>query len=256
MKKFIMMKWIAILLLPITFLASCKKETDILFEQNFTGIYFVSDSINYSFSVTPLDVQDYLLNVPVQIMGSPEGVDRIFGAEVVADKTTAVAGVHYQIAGDLQIPKDSIRGSIPVIINRNSLGTSDFMIRFKLVEKNAFTPVNESFKEISVVFNNRVERPKWKDFRGNPAWPTSYLGQWNPLTYVKFIELFRALENKAPEAYTAMVSLYGKDLENVPSGWPFDYMNTMIKYVTIPLYQYFVEQHPNLGVIIPRPAGY
>src|SRR5690606_2970752 len=134
-------------------------------------------------------------------------------------------------------------------------GTSDFMIRFKLVEKNAFTPVNESFKEMSVVFNNRVERPKWKDWRGNPAWPTNYLGQWDPLTYIKFIELFRALENKAPEAYSAMVSLYGKDLENVPSGWPFDYMNTMIKYVTIPLYQYFVEQHPDLGVIIPRPAG-
>ena len=251
-----MMKWIATLLLPIAFLASCKKEKDVIFEQSFIGIYFVSDSINYSFSVTPLDVQTYLLKVPVQIMGSPAATDRIFGTEKVADKTTAVEGVHYQISGDLVIPKESILGHIPVMINRSSLGTDDFMIRFKLIEKNGFTPANESLKEISVVFNNRVERPKWKDFRGNPTWPTTYLGQWNPLTYIKFIELFRAMEHKAPETYSAMVGLYGKDLENVTFGWPYDYMNTMIKYVTIPLYQYFVEQHPELGVTIPRPTGY
>lgn len=245
-----------ILLLAVLFFASCKKDDPVVFDQDFTGIYFQTDSINYSFSVTPLEEQTYLLKVPVQIMGSPKPADRVFAADIIAEKTTAVAGVHYQIEGNLNLPKDSINGYIPVLINRSSLQDKDFRIHFKLTQQNGFSPVNEQFKEAIVVFNNRVEPPQWKDWAGRPTWPTTYLGQWNPLTYVKFIELFRALEDKVPETYTAMVKLYGQDLKNVTSGWPFDYQNTMTKYVLIPLYQYFVEQHPELGVTIPRPRGY
>jgi len=249
-------KFLLVLILPLTIFSSCKKETPETFDKAFTGIYFETDSINYSFSVTPLDVQQYLLKVPVKIMGAPANSDRVFGAEVIADKTTATTGVQYKISGDLIIPKDSIKGFIPVLIERNSLADKDFKVYFKLVEKNSFTPVTENLKEAIIVFNNRVEPPTWKDWQGKPTWPSSYLGKWNPITYVKFIELFRALEQKAPETYKAMVSRYGPDLVNVDFGWPFDYQNTMNKYVLIPMYQYFVEQHPELGVTIPRPTGY
>jgi hypothetical protein len=255
MKKNII-KLIAILLLPAAFLASCKKDVADTFDQRFTGIYFEADSINYSFSVTPLEVNKFLLKVPVRIMGVPTASDRVFGAEIITDKTTAVEGTQYTIDGNLAISKDSIRGYIPVLINRGSLGNNDYSIRFKLVEKNGFTPVNKPLQEVIVVFNNRVEPPKWKDWQGKPTWPNSYLGVWNPLTYVKFIELFRALEQKAPETYKTMVSLYGPDLEHVDFGWPYDYQNTMNKYVLIPLYKYFMEENPGLGVKIPRPSGY
>ncbi|MBK7097726.1 MAG: DUF4843 domain-containing protein [Sphingobacteriales bacterium] len=60
------------------------------FDQRFTGIYFEADSINYSFSVTPLEVNKFLLKVPVRIMGVPTASDRVFGAEIITDKTTAV----------------------------------------------------------------------------------------------------------------------------------------------------------------------
>lgn len=245
-----------VLLVPIALLSSCKKDQPQTFDKNFTGIYFVEDSINYSFSVTPLDVHEYLLKVPVQIMGAPASKDRVFVAEVVSDRTTANPGVQYTIDGDMVVPKDSIRGFIPVMIHRETLGTNDFSIHFRLKEENGFTPVNEKFKEVIVVFNNRVEPPKWLDWQGKPTWPSYYLGAWNPLTYIKFIEYFRALEQKVPETYAAMVALYGPDLEHVDFGWPYDYQNTMTKYVLIPLYQYFVEQHPELGVVIPRPSGY
>lgn len=244
------------LLLPAAIFSSCRKEKAEAFDKSFTGIYFETDSINYSFGVTPLDIEQYLLKVPVRIMGAPASSDRVFDAEVVAEKTTATQGVQYSIDGDLVIPKDSISGFIPVLIQRNSLADSNYKVYFKLIEKNGFTPVTESQKEAVIVFNNRVEPPTWKDWQGKPTWPSFYLGNWNPITYVKFIELFRALEQKAPETYKAMVTRYGPDLANVDFGWPYDYQNTMNKYVLIPLYQYFMEQHPEMGIKIPRPSGY
>lgn len=256
MKKSIFIQSIIGSFLLLLMLASCKKESLVSFDKNFTGIYFETDSINYSFSVTPIEVTNYLLKVPVEIMGAPVSEDRVFKADVIADKSTAVAGTHYTISGDMVIPKDSINGFIPVLINRNSLGTADFTVHFKLVAQNGFEPVNKPNTEIKVVFNNRVEPPTWKDWQGKPTWPDFKLGNWNPLTYIKFIELFRALEQKAPETYEAMVTQFGKDLANVDYGWPWDYDNTMTKYILIPMYQYFVEQNPSLGVTIPRPSGY
>lgn len=63
------------------------------------------------------------------------------------------------------------------------------------------------------------------------------------------------MKTKAPQTYDDMVKQFGEDLENGPE-WPFDYDYSLTKYVLIPLYQYFMEQHPDLGVTIPRPAGY
>jgi len=237
------------------FFNSCKKGEDKIFDKNFTGIYFQQDSVYYSFGVTPLDVQTHNLQVPVTIMGSPADADRTFSAEIITDKTTAVAGEHYSLTNAFVVKKDSINSYITIRINRAKLGTSDFKICFRLVERNGFVPVNEALKTAVVFFNNKVEKPTWKDFSGkNAYWPTQ-LGVWNPITYIKFIELFRAMEQKAPETYAVMVKNYSQDLANM-RGWPYDYDNSMIKYTLIPLYQYFVEQHPELGVVVPRPRGY
>ncbi|AFD06098.1 hypothetical protein Solca_0988 [Solitalea canadensis DSM 3403] len=256
MKKTLLLKITLAALAGGILFNSCEKEEQELFDKDFVGIYFHMDSIYYSFGVTPLDIQSYDLKVPVSIMGKPQHVDRIFSAEVIADKTTAAAGEHYSLTNEFVVKKDSIYGYITMRINRVRLGTNDYKVCFKLLEKNGFVPVNEPYKTAVVHFNNRVEKPNWKDWNNKPTWPTNQLGNWNPLTYIKFIELFRAMEQKAPETYAVMVKLYGKDLEHVTYGWPWDYNQTMIKYTLIPLYQYFVEQHPELGVVIPRPSGY
>lgn len=256
MKNTLLIKFILpVFAVGMLFFNSCKKGGDMIFDKNFTGIYFQQDSVYYSFGVTPLDVQSYDLKVPVKIMGAPAAVDRTFSAEIVVDKTNAVAGEQYSLTNAFVLKKDSINGYISIRLNRAKLGTNDFKVYFKLIEKDGFVPVNESFKTAVVYFNNRVEKPTWKDFSGKPYWPTSQLGVWNPITYIKFIELFRGMEQKAPETYAVMVKNYGKDLAGL-TGWPYDYANSMTKYVSIPLYQYFVEQHPELGVVIPRPSGY
>lgn len=246
----------SLLMATLLLVVGCKKDKGVSYDQHFTGLYFPEDSLNYSFGVTPLSVHDHIFNIPVEMMGSPAGEDRAFIATVVEDSSTARLGNEYDINGELAVMADSIRGYIPLLIHRDALGDQDYSVVFRLEEKNGFTPVSAPYKSIKIVFNNRVERPTWKDWMGNPTWPDYYLGAWNPLTYVKFIELFRGLEQKVPETYQAMVDLYGPDLANVEYGWPYDYSNTMTKYVTIPLYQYFMEQHPELGVVIPRPSDY
>lgn len=187
-------------------------------------------------------------------MGSPAATDRTFSAEIIQDQTTAVAGEQYNIMEDFVVKKDSVNAYIPIRINRAKLGTNNYKIQFKLIEKDGFVPVNENFKTAIVFFNNNVDKPTWKNASGKEYWPTQ-LGVWKPMTYIKFIELFRAMEQKAPETYAIMVKENGKDLANL-KGWPFNYNNSMIKYVLIPLYQYFVEQNPQLGVTVPRPSGY
>ena len=49
---------------------ACEDEDYMKFDTAYTGIYFTSDSSQYSFSVTPIEVREYTLKVPVQIMGA------------------------------------------------------------------------------------------------------------------------------------------------------------------------------------------
>lgn len=242
---------ITMLLLAI----SCSQDYQV-FDKEFNGVYFQKDSIYYSFGVTPIERRSYDLKVPVTIMGGTESVDRSFSASVLSDKSTAKEGVHYNINKDMIIPADSITGYVYITLLRDNLEEDDFKIYLKLDSDGKFTPVYEEFKETLVHFNNKVEPPSWKDWMGYPTWPDYQLGEWNPLTYIKFIELFRGLEQVQPETYKAMVDAFGPDLENVEYGWPWDYDYTMTRYVVIPLYQYFMEENTDLGVTIPKPMGY
>lgn len=255
MKKNITIPFSALIVMAVFFVSSCKKESYLLYEKDFAGIYFDQDSLYYSFGVTPFEIESYTLEVPVHIMGQPVADERIFTIAVVDNKTTAKEGIHYTVPNRLTIPPDSVNGYIPITILRNTLGEADYKIHFQLKENDHFKPVYEKFKEAEIHFNNRVERPSWKDWQGNPTWP-SQLGVWNPLTYIKFIELFREIEQKSPITYQAMINDMGPDLKNMQYGWAWDYDYTLTKYCLIPMYTYFVKEHPELGISIPKPSGY
>lgn len=240
----------------LLFFSSCKKGNEVIFEKNFTGIYFQKDSIYYSFGITSLEVRNYELQVPVKIMGEPVAMDRTFSVEVIPEKTNAVAGEQYTLLNSFLIKKDSINGYFTINIDRTKVGINGYKLSFRLLEKAGFKPVNESFQSTTIHFNNNVEKPNWKDFQGNAFWPTAMLGVWRSDVYIKFVEYFRAMEQTSPLTYDIMVGLYGKDMINLPSGWPTAYQETLKKYTLIPLYKYYMEQNPLLGVTIPRPAGY
>lgn len=222
-----------------------------------TGLYFQKDSITYSFGVTPIEVTEYTLKVPLRVMGNKSSEQRAFEIKINNDKTTAEKSVHYDLDNAFTVEKDSINAYLNLKIKRSALeGNNNYRVAINLVENQNFAPVNEKYKSIVIYFNNRVDPPDWKDWQGKPTWPDFKLGKWNPLTYIKFIELFRNMEVTAPSTYKNMVAEFGKDLKNVQYGWPWDYDQSMTKYILIPLYQYFMEENPSLGVTIPRPLGY
>lgn len=258
LKQFIKFNSILVLLY---LMASCKEN---VFEaKEFkSGIYFVQDSTDYSFGITPLNISSYELLIPVQIMGVPSTMDRTYKVKVGADKSNAIENVHYQIGEDFIIKADSVDGFVPLTILRNNLDDESFKLTLSLIETNDFVPVSESMSSVIITFNNRVEQPNWLELNWQTggmekAWPSFRLGNWHPLTYIKFMELFAEMESLAPSVYSAMIKEYGGPLlPNFPGGWAWNYDFTLSKYVLIPLYRYFMVEHPELGVTIPMPAGY
>lgn len=245
------------ILTGIIALSSCK-ENVFQAEEFKTGLYFINDSTDYSFGITPLETGSYTLELPVQIMGTASSVDREFEVKVIAENTNAIEGEQYELPSKLIVKADSVKGVLPLHILRESLGTDFYKVTFSLVETESFVPVNESKSKIVVTFNNLIEQPNWLDWQGKKAWPSSKLGVWNPLVYVKFMELFAEMEATAPNTYTNIVNLYGGPLlPNFPGGWAWDYDASLTKYVLIPLYRYFAIDNTELGVTtVPRPSSF
>lgn len=261
MKRYVnQIKQALIILTGVIALSSCK-ENVFQAEDFKSGLYFINDSTDYSFGITPLEIKSHDLEIPVQVMGSPTSQDREYQVKVIAENTTAKEKVHYEIPTTLTIKADSVKGILPLHILREPLGTDFFKVTFSIVETESFIPVSQSMSKIVITFNNRIEQPHWiNPYSGSNAkvWPTSKLGPWNPLVYVKFMELFALVEQTAPNAYDNIVAAYGGPLlPNFPGTWAYDYDATLTKYVLIPLYRYFTIEHPELGVkTVPKPAGF
>lgn len=250
-----------VFLIGVQAMTSCKENVFVADDFK-SGIYFVQDSTDFSFGVTPLDITSSELLLPVQIMGVPSSMDRTFKVQILSGNTNASEHVHYEIADSFLIKADSVKALLPLTILRENLGDMSFKVTLSMIETNDFVPVSESMSKVVVTFNNRVEQPNWLQENWQTGqmvktWPSYKLGNWNPLTYIKFMELFGEMEDVAPSVYEAMIKAYGgNQLPNFPGGWAWNYDFTLTKYVLIPLYRYFMVENPELGVTIPLPDGY
>ena len=250
------------------FIASCQETDYPTFDDSVIDIYFTQDSVSYSFGVTPLSMTEYVVNLPVRIIGAPnKDIVRNFRIEVVDKRTNAESPLHYTVPEQLILDKDSINAVVPVTLKRSDLGDEEWTVAFRLLPNEYFNPTAQTDKEISceaiITFNNVVSRPNWTNWAGNFGWSTTYMGPWNPVVYVTFMDFFRQLEEKVPATYKALVAKYGENLDqkyNDPNrgpidfgGWDYDFSYTLQKYVCGPMYEYF-QAHPELGVTdFPKP---
>ena len=107
--------------MPVALLmTACNDEDYMRFDLSHSGIYFTKDTLNYSFSVTPVEIREYTYNIPVKVMGGLSKVKREIGYVILPDSTNAVEGVHFTI-GEACIMPDSINGVIPVTVYRDEL---------------------------------------------------------------------------------------------------------------------------------------
>ncbi|MBQ6800686.1 MAG: DUF4843 domain-containing protein [Bacteroidaceae bacterium] len=266
MKKFSYI--IGTLALALGFTA-CEDEDYMKFDTTYTGIYFTSDSSQYSFSVTPIEVREYTLKVPVQIMGAPSKLTRSIGFELVTDQCKAIEGVQYEIDEAVILP-DSITGYIPIRILRDGLqgnyanGYERYQLTLRLVKNEHFTPTLDSLSQVhQSKFDNAVEQPNWTNGKDDEKiWIERELGAWHPYKFIKMVEYFHAIEEIHPETYKNMVKLYGENLEHIPVGDPNHYRTIFRKYIYAPMYEHFnnpanremiLNEYPDFPFDFPNP---
>ena len=83
----------AVVLPAVALLAACDDDNYMRFNLENSGIYFTKDTLNYSFSVTPIDIKTHTFNIPVKVMGGISSVKRPIGYYVDPDSTIAEEGV-------------------------------------------------------------------------------------------------------------------------------------------------------------------
>ena len=228
----------------VALIVSCEDDNYMKFDLENSGIYFTKDTLNYSFSVTPVEIKTHTYNIPVQVMGGISKVKRTIGYYIDPDSTFAEEGVQYTI-GEACIMPDSIVGYIPVTIYRDKLaGNYPDYTRYKLcirlMHNDYFTPTLDSLHQVRMFrFDNSVDQPEWYNARGEKVWQTKYLGEWHPLKFIKMVEFFHAIKDVQPETYKKMVQLYGENLEHIEYGDPYQYRTVFKKYIYAPMYEYF-----------------
>lgn len=239
------------LLLPTVCLlglcAACSETDYMTYDTSRSGVYFMKDTLAYSFGVTPVDQRTTEYRIPVRIMTGLSDKDRTFTCEVIPDSTTATADVQYRL-GTPVIPADSINGYIPVEILRDGCegdyqsGFKRYRLGIRLAVGAGFEPVLSPEKHICVLtFDNAVEQPEWLDAYGQKVWSVNSFGVWHPLKLIKMVEYYHQIETVLPDTYVKMVALYGENLEHVPYGDFAVYGTIMKKYVFSPMYDYFSD---------------
>ena len=181
-----MHKYIAHLLVIIAAVSamSCEQDLDTYYDE-VPRIYFAVDSAGYSFGDKPLNLQEHTHMIPLKIMGVPMSKDRIFKAEIIAEKTTSTEGVtHAAFTKEFKVLSDSVNAYLPVTILRPGIPTTDTIsINFKIIDGGDFKRGVVESLETKLTFNNFLEKPSWW------AWAQYYFGTYHPAKYQKFIEL-------------------------------------------------------------------
>lgn len=207
------------------------------------GIYFGGDSLNFKFGMSKGEDFDYTMQVVV--LGLPRDEDREFVIEVVADSTSAVEGLHYEIPTHFIVKAGLVVGDIPLVLHRYKdpeITKRDFVLQLQLKENDCFRLVMQS--ECKLVFSDtELPQPRW--------WHDGYFGPYSQLLMMDIFFYYWQLEETHPLLYERIVDEYGKNLEKA-FGFPFQQKIAFIKYIITPAYQYY-QEHPNERVDIPDP---
>lgn len=242
---------------------SCAENSYMTYDPADNGIYFNRDTIEYSFSVMPVDSVTHIIRVPVKLMGTVSDKPRTFAYTIEnimpsdsIQKTVYVPkadefvwaedGVQYSLPEEVTIPAGATEGVIPVKIYRQKLagsyseGYTHYRIVIRLTANENFRPTLSESDQVRIVqFDNAIEQPAWYDAYGEKVWYKKELGEWHPYKFIKLVEYFHDVKDILPESYVKMVELYGENLENVPYGDFHVYRTIFRKYIYARMYEHF-----------------
>lgn len=192
-------------------------------------VYFMKDSIRYSFGAKPFSLTTDTVRVPIRIIGTPVTSNRKITVQIDSKRSTATSGKEYKdFNGECTLFADSINAYIPIIMYREALAKDSVYRLFLSLSPNTDFElgIEESLKAI-VFFNNILEKPEW----WNGA--EYYLGIYQSEKYQKFIELNGGKELVSEDDFNQKYLYYLKILYNV---------------------KLFFDAHPEYKVNFPKEA--
>lgn len=154
--------YIAIVLLGGVIHLGCTKDY-LIFDKEIASLRFIynqseQDSITYSFALFPDKNQD-TVSLPLQIIGLTSDQEREVKVDFDPVATTAIVNTNFEIQPCF-IPKNSVKGSLKVVIKRTpDLETKNAIISIVLKENKHFLdpPVNES--KYNIILSGALAKP-------------------------------------------------------------------------------------------------
>ncbi len=239
----------------VILLAACENTDYMKFDTAHNGVYFPKDSMNYSFGVTPPEVESYTLKIPINVLGTVNHTDvREIAYELVSysnlgkDTIAAVENKHFRISKAVVEP-DSITGYLEIEIFRNTLegtnkdGYKRYLLGVNLLKNSNFEPtLTKRQQSLILTFDNAVERPEWYDVKGNKIFPSNLYGAWHPYKLILMVDFYHQIKDaengRYRNTYNEMVEMYGENMENLPNGQPDQHLYLFKKLVLKPTYDY------------------
>ncbi len=239
-------KYIILLnLLVLFWIWACNNNAIVYNPDQKRSIYFFKDVSKYNSGIVPdtiefsfaaLEEAEYQYDIPVKFIGMPAEENLECEIEVVADSTTAVQGMHFEIE-KLVFPKGKVEGTFVLHLKRTGdIMSRPVMIYLRFKENDGFTAMENEHYRLSVV-DGILVAPTW--------WPANYFGVYannNHKLYRKILEYYWELEELKPVFYAEAVKEYGKYLEKAPAGFFQQPGNIIwIKYVLKPAYEFYSD---------------
>ena len=243
-----MMKTIRYTLLAVAALlvASCSEEDYKLYDKNQKDSVFfnylnsreVNDSsIYYNFGFEM--AHEHEVDIPVSLMGIPSDHDRTIDVQPVADSTTMVEGVHYEIVRKV-LRANAISDTVKVKLLRDNdpkLQTDTLKLRLAISPDGELRPTGQSTFTITYSDVHANTTPKWWPSYKNQANMPEYTFENGQLFFKYFYE-YGPKANK--EIFDQIIDAFGDYFVKWkgPYNGPITvYSAFFAKYILTPMYR-------------------
>lgn len=135
----------------------------------------VVSSKTFSFALQNSTLMADTFKINVKLMGNLANVDRTFKAEVVADSSTAVAGLHYKLL-DGVMHAGQYLACLPVVLYRTAdTQNKSVNIKLRLTDAGDLLPGNAEYQTFSLTWGDILLKPD--------NWPDYYFGVYSKNKY-------------------------------------------------------------------------
>lgn len=218
---------------------SCKKDEITSFSAN-SAVNFIGKTVDYSFLGNPEN--EYIQEVPVEIIGDAADHDREFNVVVVNDESTTAAVDQYQIIGGI-IKAGEFKGKLSVkLINSDELNATKVNLKVRLVDSEDFRAGNVETREFIIGWTNLIVLPTPWTYYGAFFSTSSSLNAYRIIVETTGLKTLTAAEYRAlgQVAVETLATKFGDYVKQWNKDHPNDHLKhdsgTRIGQDIVPLY--------------------